>query len=235
MNLWQERTSKPAESLTASTTDVVFKIVCDRLPVDHALPLSQAVNRVAPWLCKSPNAGTHPIHVAGSQNGWERPDMSSDAHLILSRRTRLIIRVDQLRATELIESLCDQTLHVDGHKLRILSGSTRTIKPAATLFSRYTFFDHIRTPADQEEPFMEAVIEQCTQLGYQPTKLMCGKSYQIKTSQGQICARGVLLADVPHTYSQRLQENGMGDLRSMGCGLLIPHKDTGAIQALNDE
>ena len=26
-----------------------------------------------------------------------------------------------------------------------------------------------------------------------------------------------------------LQENGLGDGRTMGCGLFIPHKDTGAV------
>jgi len=39
----------------------------------------------------------------------------------------------------------------------------------------------------------------------------------------------VLLADVPVIESLTLQDYGLGDGRTMGCGLLIPHKDTGAV------
>jgi hypothetical protein len=38
-----------------------------------------------------------------------------------------------------------------------------------------------------------------------------------------------LLADVPAPSSVVMQHDGLGDGRLIGCGLLIPHKDTGAV------
>ena len=233
MNLWQENTSDTAPQSVAAMTDVLFKIVCERLPVDHAQTLSTAVTREVPWLQEQPHAGIHPIHVAGSQNGWERPDMQSGAELILSRRTRLAIRVPYDMADELIKTLSSKSLRVDGMELNIVSGTTRAIKASATLFSRYTWFSDIAS--DKEDAFIDAVVAQCRLIGFQPTKLLCGKSHQIATSQGQICARSVLLADVPKDHSLHIQDTGLGELRTMGCGLVIPHKDTGSIQPLADE
>jgi CRISPR-associated protein Cas6 len=159
--------------------------------------------------------------------------MRSGAELILSKRTRLTVRVPNDRADALIESLSGKNLLIDGLKLSVVSGSKRTINASATLFSRYTWFSALTS--NQEEPFVDAVVAQCQQLGFQPTKLLCGKSHQIMTAQGEICARSVLLADVPKEHSLRIQDAGLGELRSIGCGLVIPHKDTAAIQQLADE
>jgi CRISPR-associated protein Cas6 len=233
MNLWQENTSDTAPQSVAAMTDVLFKIVCERLPVDHAQALSMAVTQAVPWLQQQPHAGVHPIHVAGSQNGWERPDMQSGAELILSRRTRLAIRIPSDMTDELIKTLSGKSLLVDGMELGIVSGTTREIKAAATLFSRYTWFSDIASA--QEAAFVDAVVAQCQHIGFQPTKLLCGKSHHITTSRGQICTRSVLLADVPKDHSLHIQDSGLGELRTMGCGLVIPHKDTGSIQPLADE
>ena len=230
MSLWQEE--KPESQLppVAAMIDVQFKIICERLPVDHALALSRAVYHDVDWLHQCSHAGVHPIHVAGSQNGWERPDLDSGAELILSRRTRLTVRVDAPLAEPLQASLRGHVLKVGGFKLTVINGTPRYIKPSSTLFSRYTLFDHLSD--NKEAEFVDAVIESCNNLGYSPNKILCGKSHKIKTPSGHRYARSVMLADIPIEYSQKLQDTGIGDLRAMGCGLVIPHKDTGSIQQL---
>jgi len=121
-------------------TDVVFRITCPRLFVDHAAALSQAVCEQAPLLLASQRAGVHCIHVAGSQNGWERPEAASDV-LVLSKRTRLRIRVEKDDAESLIDLLTGQTLDVNGFTMHIESGHDRPLIAATTLLSRYTFFN----------------------------------------------------------------------------------------------
>jgi len=75
----------------------------------------------------------------------------------------------------------------------------------------------------------ERVIANCNQLGFHPTKVLCGRTSYVCGDEGELLVRSVLLADVATEYSLALQDSGLGDYRLMGCGMLIPHKDTGAV------
>lgn len=224
--MWQESSdNKPR--LTANMLDLVFRIDCPQLPVDHAALLSSAVCEHIPTLAESPRAGIHPIHVAGSQNGWERPEDADDL-LLLSKRTRFRVRIESDKAQSLLEQLCGVTLDVGGYPLRILSGQARAFEPAPTLFSRFTYFENDEANTD-EQLFIDRVIEQCRSNNFVPTKILCGREHIITIANAQQITRSVLLADVPAVSSMILQESGLGDHRVMGCGLLIPHKDTGEV------
>jgi len=224
--VWQETDDAPPSTPTSSMCDVVFRINCQTLPVDHAAELTQSICSHVPWLSESKGAGVHPIHVAGSQNGWERPNTESGEPLILSKRTRLRIRVPFDRTDQLIESLSDTTHALDEHQLHIVSGRTAPLSTSTTLFARYAAY----TPgAEEEASFLQGVIRDCESIGYRPNKLLCGKSNALSTPQGEIVTRSILIADVPAEYSIPLQETGLGINRLMGCGILIPHKDTSAV------
>lgn len=234
MTLWQDTPNENSQPSSAAMTDVIFKIDCKTLPVDHAFSLSNSICNQAAWLRQQTFAGVHAIHVAGSQNGWERPDGKDDA-LILSKRTRLKIRVQHDCTDQLIADIRNSVHNIDGHMLKVLDGKPQLLGPMPTLFSRYTYFgpgthscDHRHDHGD-ETTFVNCVIDACKQLDYQPTKVLCGKSHVLKIPKGAVTTRSVLLADVPPQYSLTLQEHGLGELRLAGCGLLIPHKDTGAV------
>lgn len=224
--MWQE-TNNPEQPLSAKLTDVVFKIDCRRLPIDHAAALANAVCDRAPMVADTAGAGVHSVHVAGSQNGWERPD-EIDGHLLLSKRTRLRIRIDNEHAAALIDLLNNSTMDVDGSPLHILAGHARALIPAATLFCRHSFFEDLDKNPD-ESLFIERLIDHCKSMNFSPTKILCGREHVINTNNGPRLTRSVLLADVAPRHSLNLQDNGLGDARTMGCGLLIPHKDTGSI------
>jgi len=228
MSVWLEKQDNSTKGNSASMTDVIFKIECQSLPVDHAAALSQSLCANLDWLKDSPNAGIHPIHVAGSQNGWQRPE-SSEQPLLLSKRTRLKVRVDTALSEKLINSLKNTTHHVDQHPLKILDGRLMPIQPVATLFSRYTVYLQDQTNAADESVFEQQVIAQCERIGFTPTKILCGRSNTISFKGENISVRSVMLADVPVENSVVLQETGLGDLRLIGCGIMIPHKDTGAV------
>ncbi len=228
MTLWQDQDA-PDTAPVARMVDAVFTIECRQLPVDHAFDLTRSLISAAPLIKQSNSAGVHPIHLAGSQNGWERPGSDDDGALMLSRRTRLKIRVEKSAADNLIDALSGTTHDIEGHRLTVLSGKTRTIAASATLFARYAVFDISTSPNGGESAFTDAVIDACNALAYQPTKLLCGRSCRIRSPHGIITTRSVLLADVPAEASLVLQDAGIGALRAMGCGLLIPHKDTAAV------
>ena len=116
---WQENPSEQDCEVTEEVVDILFDLDCKRLPVDHAHALANAIIEALPWFGDEADAGVHSIHVAGSQNGWERPTHGTDSHLILSRRTKLAIRLRQERLDDLIQGLRGRTLDVAGCPLTI--------------------------------------------------------------------------------------------------------------------
>ncbi len=227
MSIWQdvqEQTQPEAESV-----DVLFRIQCKQLAVDHAEDLSNALLEQVPWIADIPNVGVHSIHVAGSQNGWERPDASIGEKLILSKRTRLRIRIPQQHATQLANALSEQQLFIGEEPLGITSSSIKKLDASTTLFSRASSFDDIASQELDESYFTAQVIDACENLGFSPNKILCGKSLTVQTTKGPIHCRSVMIADVPKQYSLALQDAGLGQWRMLGCGILLPHKDTGAV------
>lgn len=227
MSTWIDKTPD-LKSPDAQTADVVFKLDCKRLPVDHATELAYGVCQRAPWLADLPNCAIHSVHVAGSQNGWTRPDAHSGEWLELSKRTRLRIRVPLMETARLIENLSHSLLTIDGEPLHILEGKVKTLTAGPTLFSRYAAFQQLDDSADEDQ-FLAKVIETCESVGFTPNKLMCGRTQSIASNNGPLLTRSVLLADVPDEASVKLQDTGIGDYRLLGCGILIPHKDTDAV------
>jgi len=165
--------------------------------------------------------------VAASQNGWERPVDDND-FLLLSKRTRLKVRVDANAADQLIDQLENVTLNVNGSLLHIVTGQVRKFEPSTTLIARHTFFTKTEFN-DDENAFVDRISQQCIGNGFTPTKILCGRAHHIASSHGIQLTRSVLFADVPATASIMLQDNGLGDGRTFGCGLFIPHKETGAV------
>ena len=223
--LWQD--DPPSVPSSSDAVDLVFRIDCQRLPVDHAAALAQAIVRLAPWLAQSPFTAVQPIRVAGSQNGWERP---ADGELLLSRRTRLLIRVANELSDQSVDALCGQSLDIAGHSMTIVSARPRALTPSATLLARNVCYKGLDDP-DDEQQFSDAVVQNCQALGFQPTRLLCGLQQQLVGAGEPLHTRSVLLANVPPTQSLTLQRHGLGDQRLIGCGVLIPNKDISAVNA----
>jgi CRISPR-associated protein Cas6 len=221
---WQEDEETLTPTLPDDTVDVLFALQCRSIPVDHVHALSRALLDVAPWLEES-GCGIHSIHVAGSQNGWERPAHGGEQHLLLSRRTKLSIRVPRERVAALKAALEGTTLDVDGAALGIGTGKPRPLSKEGTLFARY-----VAGPADtDEEGFLSWAAAALADMDIRVRKALCGRTTALATPRGAIETRSLMLADLTPEESLRLQQQGLGPHRSMGCGLFIPHKGIEAV------
>jgi CRISPR-associated protein Cas6 len=223
---WKEGDEEIDLEVPDDIVDVLFSLDCKRLPVDHAYALSAALQRAVPWIAQHDSGvGVHTIHVAGSQNGWERPAHDSGQHLILSRRTKLTVRVPKERSHDLVEALEGQTLDISGCPLIVGSGKTRRLSKETTLFSRYV----VGPTDDTEEVFLNWAVQTLRDRGIHVRKALCGKATPLSTPKGMLHTRSLMLADLSLEESVRLQQRGLGPHREMGCGIFVPHKGIEAV------
>jgi len=223
---WEEDNSSEQKHVLDDVVDLVFSIQCKTLPVDHVHPLYEAVNDILPWLIDEPLAGIHSIHVAASGNGWMRPD-DPDELLYLSRRTKLELRMPKHRIED-ARKLEGQLLDVKGCSIDVKEAVIRPMSEITTLFSRYMATNG---NLEKEEDVLEWVVEQLAKLGIKPRKMLCGTEHMINTPEGKIRTRSLMVANLEVEESIRLQEQGLGPFRNLGCGLFIPHKDINDLQS----
>jgi len=208
--------------------DVMFSLKCKTLPIEHAHALSMAMHEVLPWLENDDRAGVHLIHVAESGNGWMRPDDTENEILCLSRRTKMTLRLPKERIEETKSILLNKTFDIDGHVLTIGEGVSKPFVALPTLFCRYVVTD----PGDDEMAFMHWAVERLNDMNIPIKKMMAGKQNAFKTPTDTICTRSLMVAELEEEQSVRLQQNGMGTHRTMGCGLFMPQK---GIKAVNSD
>ena len=228
---WQDEDKTTPFQVPDTIVDLLFNIECREIPVDHAHALSRELKKALPEIEADERIAIHTIHVAGSQNGWERPAHSPDERLAVSRRTKLALRVPKERAGEISERLQGATLDLDGCRLTVGAAKERLLSRQGTVFSRY-----VACAADEDEMhFLERVAGELAQLGIRVRKAMCGKTTQIHTPDGPLHTRSLMLADLSAEEAVKLQEKGLGPGRDMGLGIFLPHKGIDAVKKAGDE
>jgi CRISPR-associated protein Cas6 len=228
---WQEETPKDRFRVPDDVIDLLFTIDCRELPVDHGYELSYALRKALPWISDDARIGVHTIHTAGSQNGWERPEHGTQNRIILSRRTKLMIRVPGEHSGRLQHELEGSRLDVGGCLLTVGSGKTKPLSKQTTLFSRFVV---VREQMD-ENAFLHWVAGELDHMGVRVRKALCGKMLSVATPEGSLLTRSLMLADLTLEESLQLQQRGLGSHRYMGCGIFIPHKGVDAVKKLEDD
>ena len=220
---WHEPDDDAATyQVPADVVDVGFKVRCARLPVDHAWTLGEAVHAILPWLRDEDFAGVHLIHGAETGNGWYRP--GEDDYLVLSRRTRLNLRLPAARVADAAE-LVGTRLEIDDCHIDVGECAEKLLTPTRTVFSRHVAADS----NDGESEFLESVAGELVAIGIEPTKMLCGKKHSFRWPTGRLHARSVLVADLEPAESVRLQQHGIGSHQAFGLGLFLPHKGIEAV------
>lgn len=222
---WQEKKSEKFV-VPRDVVDFAYRIDCKSLPLDHAYALAQQLLRLAPWLEDEPHAGIHTIHVAASGNGWQRPEDSEHELLQVSKRTRLNIRIPGHRV-EQAEALAGAVLDIDGHRLTLGKGQVKLLSDSTTVFSRQV----VCLDNETEDAFLQRQAQELQDKGIRVSKMLCGRSGQLKTADGTVPTRTLMLADLTMQESVLLQQTGIGPMRLLGCGLVIPHKGIAPVVA----
>jgi CRISPR-associated protein Cas6 len=230
---WQDD-EKPKEfQVPDDVVDLVFDIQCRELPVDHAHDLSQALKDHLPELEVDEHLGVHSVHLAGSQNGWERPDPKLGQRLILSRRTKLTLRVGKDQRDKVQEVLDGVELDIAGCALRIGKSKTRPLSSQGTIFSRYVVLEP--GEEDDENAFLHRIVRHRSERGIRVKKALCGKTTEVAGPDGPVQTRSIMIAGLAAEESVRVQQEGIGPLRHMGCGIFIPHKGIDAVKKAEDD
>lgn len=195
--------------------DVSYALSGQALPRDHRPALAAALERLVPWLADPALAGLHPIKVASG----------SDATALLSRRSRLSLRVRRERLAELAP-LAGATLQVGDCMLRL--GEVPVVRE---LLPHGTLYAHLVAAAnDDEMAFLAAVSDELGALGA-PCRSICGRRQVIDFDGQPLTGFSLMLDGLTPAASLRVLESGLGRHRRLGCGLFVPHRSAAAVSA----
>lgn len=224
--LWQEKDENKTYEVPDDIVDVAFRLLNSRsLPLEHAHALSSALHDALPWLGDENDAGVHLIHGAESGNGWMRPEDPENEVLYISRRTRLTLRLPKHRLDD-AGQLVGQILDIDGYPVEIGEPSIKKLIVSGTVFSRYVVSDL----EESEEDFIERQVRALRNIGIKPKKLLCGRTHTLKMPENDLFTRSVMIADLDNEDAIRLQEQGLGEGRKIGCGIFLAHKGIDAVK-----
>ena len=215
---WNWPENKP-EEYTPHMIDLQFDLVGTTIPAENAQLLSDALQRLLPWLGE--DGGTGIQHLKGAETN------SGDATLNINRRTKLFMRVPKARVDDM-QKLVGQTLGLAGHALQIGNFKTRAFSAFANIYAHF-----VDTGSATEEQFVQDVMHELDGHFKLRCGFICGKRQTLQSASGPIHGYSLMLHDVPPHKSLQLQDEGMGRNRLLGCGIFIPHKSIAPVMPAN--
>jgi CRISPR-associated protein Cas6 len=193
--------------------DLAFAVDGGALPREYQRALADALERLLPWLATQAGAGIHRLNVSAG----------GGPQALLSRRTRLTLRIPRERATQ-ARSLEGATLDMGAHSLRVGAAHERELRPWGTLYAHV-----VAAGAEADErAFLEAVQAELDTLGIQG-RTICGRAQVIETAG--LHGYSLMLDGLGSAAALRLLEAGIGPHRRLGCGVFVPHKSAAAVGA----
>ena len=208
--------------------DLVFRLRGKSIDNDHAHALAEALReRLGDETCS--RIGVHGIGMASSGNGWIRPE-ALDAELPLSRRARLVIRVPRDLGEEVMRiSHC--SLSLGRQRVEVGESTVRPLSSIGTVHARAISCDRQQTEAE----FLQQAAAELEAMGIEVSRMLCGKAGEIRTGRDSLFTRALLVADLKPGESVRLQQQGIGGDRMLGCGLFVPHKEIDAVYQAQEQ
>src|SRR5262245_30114692 len=198
--------------------DLLFPVLGETLPTDHAYPLYAALARTVPAFHDAAR-GLRFAPLGGV------PD--APGKLRLTDRTRLRVRVgdDRIR---LALPLAGKRLDVAGHAIRVGVPAVTTLTPAATLSARVVTFKH----ADDADRFLATARAKLVELGVEGEPAVpvvtsgprVGESRRrvVRVKGKAIVGYALVVSGLSAEHSVRLQEQGLGGRTRIGCGFFLP-------------
>ena len=186
--------------------DLAFRLTGSKVPVDHGYALYSAISRLIPEIHEAKNIGVHPIRGTYSGNG----------ELMLRDSSRLVVRMESEQIGQFLK-LAGKKLEIDSYSFRVGVPEVRVLLPRAALYSRLVTIKGFMEPAE----FLEAAKRQLEKIEVQ-AELQIGERRTFRIKDKQVVGFELAATGLDAEDSIRLQENGLGGRRHMGCGVFVP-------------
>lgn len=195
--------------------DLFFHVQGKQVPVDHGYALFSAISRVLEtsaedkWLHDAENVGL--VSIRGRYAG--------EGVLHLGPHARFGLRLPACLIPKVLR-LAGKRLDVNGDTLRIGVSTTSALSPAPILYA------HIVTTknGEDENRFDREVQRQLSVLDIKG-KPVRGSRRIVTIKDKKVVGYSLLVSELTAQESIRLQEQGLGGRRKMGCGVFVPQKE----------
>lgn len=187
--------------------DVAFEVAGEAVPADYRHALRGALLQELPWLGDEAGAGIHGIRTVATDYGVA----------LLARRSRLTLRLPRHRLAAAC-ALEGRRIEVAGHALAIGATHVRPLPVADTLHA-----DFVTTGSDDELAFGRDVAAALARLET-PCRYVCGRHRALDAGGRCITGYALALHGLAAAASLRLQREGLGAARTLGCGVFVRHK-----------
>jgi len=197
-------------------SDIQFELKGDALPMDHAWTLYQGLLTLAPWLADDETIGIHPvlgIHTGGGE-------------MILNHRAKLVLRSPAARLNDLAQ-LSGHAFSVSGHTLSLGASKLKPLTQHTPLYAHT-----VCTGSEDEKIFTKDIIGQLDSMNIS-SRFICGKPQKFFDGEKIVTGYSLMLHGLPIEHAIRVQQQGLGLHRKLGCGIFIPHKSITAVGAID--
>lgn len=199
--------------------DLFFRVVGKQIMVDHGYALYAAISRALEsdsdrWLHSADDIGLIPI----------RGRYLGQGKLALGRNARFGLRLPAERISRVLP-LAGKRLGVNGETLAVGTTTTSTLIPATALYA------HLVTTKNGEDEarFDDEIRRQLQALDIKATPQR-GPRRIVTIKDKKVVGYSLLVTGLTADESIRLQEQGLGGRRKMGCGVFLPK--TGSSDAI---
>ena len=186
--------------------DLAFRLAGSKIPVDHGYALYSAISRIVPEIHEAKNVGVHPVRGTYSGNG----------ELMLRDSSRLVVRMETEQIGQFLK-LAGKKLEIDSYGFRVGVPEVRLLLPRAALYSRLVTIKGFMEPPG----FLEAAKRQLEKIGAK-AELQVGARRTFRIKDKQVVGFEVAATGLDAQDSVRLQDDGLGGRRRMGCGVFVP-------------
>ena len=195
--------------------DLFFHVQGKEVPVDHGYSLYSAISRILEsgdedkWLHNADNVGLLPIrgHYAGQ------------GKLMLDQHARFGLRLPVNLIPKVLR-LAGKRLDVNGETLRVGVSTTSALIPAPVLYAHI-----VTTKNGADEGRFDAEIQRqldTLNIKGKPTR---GPRRIVTIKDKKVVGHSLLVSELTAEESIRLQEQGLGGRRKMGCGVFVVWKE----------
>jgi len=207
--------------------DLIFQANGAAIPRDHGYSLYGAISRVVPSVHQSKDIGIFPI----------RGNAAGDGTLLLTDRSTVRFRVPADQLPSLLP-LAGKALELDGHRLRLGVPHVAALIPAPVLSSSLVLIKLAETGPKERGKFVtpdlflvaakrklvEMSIHAAPSLQIIRTGNDAGKACRrmIRIKGKKVIGYAMIVEGLTAEESIKLQEEGLGGRRLMGCGLFLP-------------